>query len=136
MSKQQEEVNETRVRKQVVNRRLLCTLTPQELQLQGAKLAEACEDIQNETQAQTDIKAQLKSKITSLEAHRGDRLMSIHRSYIIERDENGLPLRMLWHGDDRPVPVPEWCPRLCCKGQQLMKGRCLKCWGDWRRITP
>lgn len=73
-----EEVTETRVRKQVVNRRLLCTLTPTELQAHGAKLAEACEDIQNETQAQTDIKAQLKSKMTSLEAHR-DSIASIVR---------------------------------------------------------
>lgn len=73
-----DEVTETHVRKQVVARRLLCTLTPTELQVQGAKLAEACEDIQNETQAQTDIKAQLKSKLTSLESHR-DSIASVVR---------------------------------------------------------
>lgn len=73
-----EEVNETRVRKQVVTRRLLCTLTPTELQTQGAKLAEACEDIHNEMQAQTDIKAQLKSKLTSLESNR-DAIASVVR---------------------------------------------------------
>lgn len=69
---------DTRVRKQVIARRLLCTLTPSELQAAGAKLAEACEDIQNETAAQVDIKAQLKSKIAGLESRRNE-LASIVR---------------------------------------------------------
>lgn len=78
MSDNNQDVSETRVRKRVESRRLLCTLTPAELQATGAKLAEACEDITNETAAQTDIKAQLKSKLAGLEARRNE-LASIVR---------------------------------------------------------
>lgn len=61
--------------------------------------------------------------------------MSVHRAYSIDRDEQGLPFRMVWHGDYRTVPVYEWCPRLSCNGQKLIKGRCLRCWGDWSHFT-
>jgi hypothetical protein len=61
-------------------------------------------------------------------------MKGVFRSYIIERDEAGLPVRMVWTGDYRTVPIEyETCPR--CEGQKLVHGRCLKCWGDWSRET-
>lgn len=71
--------NPDRVRKRVENRRLLCTLTPTELQNAGAKLAVLCEDIANEDKAQADIKAQLKAKLASLEAQRDVQAMIVRR---------------------------------------------------------
>lgn len=71
--------NNGRVRKRVENRRLLCVLTPSELQAAGAKLAESCEDIANEEKAQADIKAQLKAKLTSKEAQRDVLAMVVRR---------------------------------------------------------
>lgn len=60
--------------------------------------------------------------------------MSIFRDYRIERDAEGRPCRMVWCGDYRKVPIQyDTCPK--CEGEKLLKGRCLKCWGDWSRNT-
>lgn len=59
----------------------------------------------------------------------------VHRSYTIERDEQGLPFRMLWNGDYQTVPVDYvTCPK-CGGDQRLVAVKCLKCWGDWNHET-
>jgi hypothetical protein len=68
-----------RVRKQVISKRLMCSLNERELREYGAKLADACEDIVNEESAQSEIKSQLKAKLTSLEARRAELATVVRR---------------------------------------------------------
>lgn len=50
------------------------------------------------------------------------------RHYEIERDADGLPLRMFWLGDYpiRPNVVHVTCPR--CQSGRWQSGACLDCW--------
>lgn len=71
--------NQDRIRKRVESRRLLCTLTPTELQAAGAKLADVCEDFTNEEANQKDIKSQLKAKLEGLQARRNELATVVRR---------------------------------------------------------
>lgn len=52
--------------------------------------------------------------------------------WAIERDGNGLPVRLWWgaYGFDRPPldlrPLSALCPR--CRSSRWRDGRCLDCW--------
>jgi hypothetical protein len=87
--------DQDRSKKRTETRRLLCTLTPSELQAAGAKLAEVCEDIANEERGQTDIKAQLKAKMTGLEAKRTEIAMIVRR----KADYKEVPVETLFNYD-------------------------------------
>ena len=63
----------------------------------------------------------------------------IRRSYDIERDQDGMPCRLLWNGDFVRTSVTYLaCPR--CGSNRMQDNRCLSCWHDarnegWRRVT-
>lgn len=60
------------------------------------------------------------------------------RSYAIERDEQGLPTRMIWQGDYVRASVAYTaCPK--CHSRRMHDNRCLDCWHDarnefWREV--
>lgn len=60
--------------------------------------------------------------------------MEINRCYLVERDDTGMPTRLIWAGDVRRMPVYLTCPT-CPTSPPLVQGRCLTCWGDWRRAS-
>ena len=55
----------------------------------------------------------------------------VFRSYTIERDEKGLPYRMVWNGDYVRASVTYInCPK--CGSRRMVQNRCLDCWCDAR----
>lgn len=87
-----------RVWKRVEARRLLCTLTPQELQRAGARLADTCEDYTNEEASQKDIKSQLKAKLEGLQARRNELATVVRR----KADYKDVPVE-IWYDYQRVI---------------------------------
>jgi hypothetical protein len=53
------------------------------------------------------------------------------RRYHIERDDSGLPCRMVWLGDFIRASVTyTTCPK--CSSSRMVDNRCLNCWHDAR----
>lgn len=52
------------------------------------------------------------------------------RTYHFERDERGMPTRMIWTGDvpARPNVAYTVCPR--CRSRRMEANNCFNCW--WR----
>lgn len=48
------------------------------------------------------------------------------RAYEIERDEDGMPIRLFWAGDTVPGPELIACPK--CGSTRWQDRRCLDCW--------
>lgn len=67
-------------------------------------------------------------------------MSDVCRSYRLERDDRGMPARMIWRGDFvRMKPLSYLvCPR--CRSRRMHDSRCFDCWWSapvverWRKL--